>query len=176
MRSDLLIVREIEILDAEKLSRLMEYVEASSEYMLMEAGERENDYAQQIHRIQRIKKSSNSTILVAENEQNVLAGYLFAIGGDAKRNRHCAYIVVGIAETFRRQGVGTKLFIELDQWAADHPIHRLELTVVTRNEAGLSLYKKMGFEIEGTKKHSLCIGEEFVDEYYMAKFIDPSIE
>lgn len=176
MRSDPLIVREIEIADAEKLSRLMEHVEANSEYMLMEAGERESGHAQQMQRINRIKNSGNSTILIAENELNELAGYLFAIGGDVKRNRHCAYIVVGIAETFRGHGVGTKLFMELDQWARHHTIHRLELTVVTRNEAGLSLYKKMGFEIEGTKKHSLYIGEEFVDEYYMAKFIEPSIK
>lgn len=99
-----------------------------------------------------------------------------AIGDDAKNNRHCAYIVKGIAETFRGQGVGTKLFMELDQWTKYHTIHRLELTVVTRNEAGLSLYKKMGFDIKGTKKHSLCIGEEFVDEYYMAKFIQSTVE
>ncbi|PIC87201.1 GNAT family N-acetyltransferase [Sporosarcina sp. P20a] len=171
-----MIAREVEIADAVKLSRLIEHVEASSDYMLMEAGERETGHAQQIQSIQRIKESGNSTILVAENEHNELAGYLFAIGGDAKRNRHSAYIVVGIAEVFRGQGVGTKLFMELDQWARHHTIHRLELTVVTQNEAGLSLYKKMGFEIEGTKKHSLCIGKEFVDEYYMAKFIHSTIK
>ena len=52
-----------------------------------------------------------------------------------------------------------------------HQIHRLELSVVTHNEAGLRLYKKMGFKIEGTKRHSLLIDGEFVDEYYMSKLL-----
>ena len=116
---------------------------------------------------------NNSTIFVAERENNELVGYLFAIGGNAKRNKHSAFIVVGISENYRGQGVGTKLFKELEKWATQHDIHRLELTVVTRNQAGLSLYKKMGFEVEGTKRHSLFINDEFVDEYYMSKLISP---
>lgn len=166
-------VREIEISDAEKLSCLIQQVEASSEYMLWEAGERAFENVRQNNMIKRMKESNNSTILVAENESNELVGYLFAIGGDAKRNKHSAYIVVGISEDYRGKGVGSKVFKELERWAIHHNLHRLELTVVSRNVAGLSLYKKMGFEIEGTKKHSLFIGEEFVDEYYMSKLIDP---
>jgi len=45
------------------------------------------------------------------------------------------------------------------------------LTVVTQNKAGLSLYKKMGFEIEGTKRDSLFIDGKYVDEYYMSKLL-----
>ncbi|MEI3605039.1 GNAT family protein [Pseudogracilibacillus sp. SE30717A] len=168
-----MIIREIEISDAEKLSYLIQQVEASSEYMLWESGEKEINSMQQNKRIDRIKNSENSTILVAENDRNELVGYLFAIGGNAKRNKHSAYVVVGISEKYRGQGIGSKLFNELDQWATNHGIHRLELTVVTRNEAGLTLYKKMGFEIEGTKRHSLFISNEFVDEYYMSKLISP---
>ncbi|GAE36015.1 acetyltransferase [Halalkalibacter akibai JCM 9157] len=52
-----------------------------------------------------------------------------------------------------------------------HDIHRLELTVVTRNEIGISLYQKMGFEIEGRKRDSLLINSEYVDEYYMSKLL-----
>jgi RimJ/RimL family protein N-acetyltransferase len=29
----------------------------------------------------------------------------------------------------------------------------------------------MGFEVEGVKKHSLFVNGEYVDEYYMAKYI-----
>lgn len=38
-------------------------------------------------------------------------------------------------------------------------------------DAEIALYKKSGFEIEGIKRHSLIIGEEFVNEYYMPKII-----
>ncbi|MFC4403808.1 GNAT family N-acetyltransferase [Gracilibacillus xinjiangensis] len=60
---------------------------------------------------------------------------------------------------------------KLEQWASKHNLRRLELTVVTGNEAGLSLYKKMGFEIEGTKRDSLFIDGEYLDEYYLSKLL-----
>ena len=168
-----MIIREIELSDAEKLSALIQQVEASSEYMLLGPGEREVDNERQKNSIKRFKESANSTLLVAENDCNELVGYLVAIGGEVKRNQYTAYIVVGISQQRRGQGIGTKLFEALDRWALVHGMHRLELTVVTKNDAGLSLYKKMGFEIEGTKRDSLFIDHTFVDEYYMSKLIEP---
>jgi RimJ/RimL family protein N-acetyltransferase len=42
---------------------------------------------------------------------------------------------------------------------------------MTHNEAGLALYKKMGFKIEGTKKDSLFVDGVYIDEYYMSKLL-----
>ena len=166
-----MIIREIKALDAEKFAKLTPQVEKNSEYMLWEAGERNVQIEQQLKMIKRIEQKENSTILVAEKENNELVGFLMAVGGNAKRNKHSAYIVIGILKDYRGKGIGTKLFEGLEQWAFNHNIHRLELTVVTRNKAGLSLYKKVGFEIEGTKRHSLFIDGEFVDEYDMSKLL-----
>ncbi|MBY7144891.1 GNAT family N-acetyltransferase [Virgibacillus sp. NKC19-3] len=166
-----MLIREIDTSDAETSARLIQQVEASSEYMLWEAGERNISLEQQEKMIASIGKKANSTIFVAENDDNELVGYLMAIGGDANRNKHAVYIVVGVSKGYRGRGVGTRLFEEMEQWAQRQSIHRLALTVVTRNEVGLSLYKRMGFEIEGTKRHSLFINGEFVDEYYMSKLL-----
>lgn len=68
-------------------------------------------------------------------------------------------------------GLGTSLFQQLEKWAINQNIVRLELTVVTQNEAGIGLYKKSGFEIEGTKRKSLLIDGKCFDEYYMSKLI-----
>lgn len=165
-----MIIREIKSSDAEKFVNLIQQVEGSSEYMLWEAGERNIRPEQQLKMIESIEGNENSTIFVAEKD-NELVGYLMAIGGNARRRKHSAYIVIGIIEDYRGQGVGRKLFKELEQWATNHNIQRLELTVVTRNEAGLALYKKIGFKIEGTKKQSLFIDGEFVDEFYMSKLL-----
>ncbi|RSK27204.1 GNAT family N-acetyltransferase [Bacillus sp. HMF5848] len=163
-------IREIHISDAENFASLTYEIEKSSQYMLWEADERKINYALQARKIEEINKSENSTIFVAEKD-NELIGFLFANGGNAKRNKHTVYIVVGILSHYRGQGVGIKLFDELEKWSKEHNIHRLELTVVTRNEAALLLYKKQGFEIEGTKRDSLFIDEEYVDEYYMSKLV-----
>ncbi len=165
-----MLVREVTLSDAENFGYLTQQVEMTSDFMLWEAGERKASPGQQRKMIERIDADDNSTILVAE-EKNHLIGFVMAIGGTAKRNRHSVYLVVGILKESRGKGVGTKLFEELEKWALTHQIHRLELTVVTRNVAGLGLYQKMGFEVEGTKRDSLLIDGDYVDEYYMSKLL-----
>lgn len=163
-------IRRIRECDAEKFTVLSRKVESSSNFMLWEEGERNITPEEQRERINILDKSKNSAILVAEYGDE-LVGFIVAIGGSARRNKHSVYLVIGVLEDYRGQGIGTKLFEEAEKWAMIHKIHRLELTAATRNNAGLSLYKKMGFEIEGTKRHSLFIDGNFVDEYYMAKLL-----
>ncbi|TFD99489.1 GNAT family N-acetyltransferase [Jeotgalibacillus salarius] len=163
-------IREIEPKDAENFRLLIQQVESQAEFMMMEPGERKTTIEQQLKHIEYIKKQANSTVLVAE-DQGQLTGYMLAIGGDTRRNSHAAYLVIGVLREYRGKGVGTQLFQEMEQWAVAHGVSRLELTAVTENEAGLALYKKQGFEIEGTKRQSLHINGRMVDEYYMAKII-----
>ncbi len=165
-----MVIREIELEDAEEFVSLIKQVEAESDFMLMEAGERMLSVEQQRKRMEQMKKDGNSTILLAEQDGR-LVGYLIVVGGDAKRVLHRGYLVIGILKEFRGQGIGTKLFRHLDEWAKAHHISRLELTVVTQNEMAVALYKKSGFEIEGTKRNSLLIDHVFYDEYYMAKLL-----
>ncbi|MGG4040951.1 N-acetyltransferase family protein [Bacillus smithii] len=163
-------IRQIDLDDAEKLVNLILQVESESDFMLFEAGERKLTPEQQRNRIEAMEKEENSTIFVAEAEGDLI-GYLIAIGGGARRNRHSVYLVVGILESYRGKGVGTRLFLALEKWAREHHIHRLELTVMTNNRAAIALYSKMGFEKEGINKDSLLVNGKYVDEYYMAKLL-----
>lgn len=165
-----MLIREIKATDAEALVKLILQVETESKYMLYESGERNTGPDQQRKRIEMMQKESNSIIFVAEDKTE-LVGYLFAVGGNVRKNKHTVYLVIGIANEYRGLGIGTKLFKQLLEWAKEESIHRLELTVATPNEAGVKLYKKMGFEIEGTKRDSLYIDGKFVDEYYMSKIL-----
>lgn len=153
--------------DAEKLVNLMKHVE-QSEFMLFEPEERKTEPEQLSKRIEAL--GEDSAILLAE-DANCLVGYLFAMGEGVRRKRHSVYIALGIAEGQRGKGVGTELFKALESWATVKGLHRIELTVMETNAAGLALYKKMGFEVEGTKRDSLLINGHFVNEYYMAKII-----
>lgn len=163
-------IREAEIVDAEGLANLIQRVDESSEYMLWEAGERHVSADSQLKMIKGMKSKENSCLLVAE-ENKQLVGYMLVVGGNATRNKHSAYLVIGILKDFRGKGIGTRMFNALEQWSALHHIKRLELTVATKNNAALSLYKKAGFEVEGTKRNSLFVNNEFVDEYYMSKLL-----
>lgn len=164
-------IRQINTADAASFVRLVQQVERESAYMLFEPGERNISAKQQCERIKSLKREGNSTIFLAETKMQQLAGYLMAVGGNAARNKHSVYLVIGILSEHREQGIGSALFEHLEKWAISQRVHRLELTVVTQNEAGLALYKKRGFMIEGTKKDSLLVNGAYVDEYYMAKLL-----
>ena len=60
---------------------------------------------------------------------------------------------------------------ELEGWAKNKEISRLELSVMVTNKWAIKLYKKLGFEVEGTKKNAVLLHSGYVDEYIMAKLI-----
>jgi RimJ/RimL family protein N-acetyltransferase len=166
----MIVIREIEEGDAEEFLSLCRRVDAETPFMMFEPGERHTTIGEQKDEIRDILSRDNQTIFVAENDGQLI-GYLTACGGRFKRNRQTAYIITGILRSFTSQGIGMKLFEEMEQWAKRKDIHRLELNVVAHNEAALALYGKMGFEIEGKKKHSLRINNTYADEYCMAKLL-----
>ncbi len=166
-----MIIRTIRESDAEQFLNLCNKLDTETQFMMLEPGERTTTPEEQRTQIEHLLKHENQTIFVAEHDDQ-LVGYLAAIGGEFKRNRQSAYIIIGILQAFTGQGIGTKLFQMLEEWAQKQHIYRLELTVMIHNKAGVTLYKKQGFEIEGTKRHSLLVNGQFVDEYYMAKLLE----
>lgn len=139
--------------------------------MMFEPGERTTSVEQERAALETLEDRENSTILVAE-VNGELAGYVQAEGGAFRRTRHSAHIVIGVRAAFAGQGIGTRLLQTLDGWAREQGLHRLELTVQAHNDAAVALYRKLGFEIEGTRRHSLLVDGVWVDELLMAKLLD----
>ena len=160
-------IRRCEINDADNMLKMLLELDKETEYMLFEADERPND-------INRVKAMINQSIngdnllLIATKDDNII-GFLSAQRGIIRKIKHTAYIVVGIREKFRGKGIGKKLFCELDLWAKENNISRLELTVMCPNSMAKQLYEKNGFEVEGTKRNSIFMNGKYIDEYYMSK-------
>ncbi len=89
------------------------------------------------------------------------------------RIRHKAEFGMMVRDDWQGKGVGSALMqamIDLaDKWLN---LTRIELTVYTDNEAAIALYKKFGFEIEGTHRNFAFRDGEFVDAYAMARIIE----
>lgn len=165
-----MIIRKIEIEDSERFLNMLKQLDNETKYMMFEPGERRTTLDEMESNIRNMN-TSNSLILVAEDNVNIV-GFLSAERGFFNRIKHSAYIVIGILKDYRGKKIGIKLFEELEKWALENNIKRLELTVMIHNEGAIRLYKKMGFKIEGIKEKSLIIDENFVDEYYMGKFFE----
>ncbi len=77
---------------------------------------------------------------------------------------------IAVASGVQGQGVGTALMKAMcdyaDHWAG---VLRLELTVFTDNEPAIALYRRFGFEIEGTHRAYAMRDGAYVDPYAMAR-------
>ena len=86
------------------------------------------------------------------------------------RRAHAMHLGIAVRSDFQAKGVGSALMQALvdmaDGWLN---VIRLELTVYTDNEAAIALYRKFGFELEGTHKTYALRDGRYVDSHCMAR-------
>ncbi|MBD1373038.1 GNAT family N-acetyltransferase [Hazenella sp. IB182357] len=161
-------IRPIQLEDATLFLAFMKQLDLETPYMLYEPNERSTSVQEVENEIIRLNETKQIFIALAQEQ---VIGFIMIKSGQLKRNRHTAYIVIGIRAKYHGLGLGTRLLQTAENWAIQKQIHRLELTVMTHNQVALALYQKMGFEIEGICKENLYIDGKFVDEYYMGKLL-----
>lgn len=101
---------------------------------------------------------------------DTVAGHLVMDVEPNPRRSHVATFGLSVGAQFRARGVGSALMQEMvnlcDNWLR---IERIELTVFVDNAAGLALYRKFGFDIEGTGKKFALRNGEYVNAFFMAR-------
>jgi putative acetyltransferase len=89
------------------------------------------------------------------------------------RIRHAGSIGMAVHDDWQGKGVGTALMeaaLDLaDNWLN---LTRVELRVYVDNAPAIALYKKFGFEIEGTHHRFAFRNGEYVDSYSMARIVN----
>ncbi|WPK13345.1 GNAT family protein [Lysinibacillus louembei] len=162
-------IRKATTQDAAQIVQVMADAEQSG-FMLFSPGERQITAEGLAKMIANLNNEVKSGLFIAQ-EGEVILGYMIVRNDNPERIAHRAYLVIGVHSNSRGKGVGKSLFSFVLNWAKEVGLHRLELTVLVKNEAAVHLYKRMGFEIEGIKKHSLYINGQYEDEYYMVKLL-----
>lgn len=155
--------------DAQRYWNLLNALDHETEFMLYEPGERMQNLARIEGMLTDAQEHSEFALVLCAEHEGELVGFISAARDVRIRTAHSAYIVCGVREKFRRQGLGTKFFHLLDVWAKQNKIHRLELTVVAENIPAINLYLKSGFTIEGTARHAFRLNGRYIDEYHMSK-------
>ncbi|MGL4726761.1 MAG: N-acetyltransferase [Scandinavium sp.] len=118
---------------------------------------------------ERVMRKPGRRQLVACIDERVV-GHLALDVMENPRRSHVATFGISIASEFQNRGVGSALMREMvnlcDNWLR---VDRIELTVFVDNPLAIALYRKFGFEIEGTGKHYALRNGEYVDAYFMAR-------
>jgi putative acetyltransferase len=110
-------------------------------------------------------------MLVAEADGTVVGNLGLHSVSSSPRRRHAGTIGMSVRDDWQGRGVGSALMVAAldiaDNWLN---YSRLELTVYTDNARALALYRKFGFETEGTLRQYAFRNGAFVDAYTMARF------
>lgn len=109
--------------------------------------------------IHKFDKIPNSVLLLAFDSTGGVVGLISATAGDNPFTAHNAELSINIHPAFRGQGLSSRLFKALMDWAkANGNIRRIFLEVLCRNDVAIRLYERQGFVKEG----------HFPNLYYMA--------
>lgn len=108
-------------------------------------------------------------IIQEEDEEKIIGAAGLTVYSNP-RLRHSASIGIMVHKDFQHKGVGTKLMEAIidisDNWLM---LIRTELSVFADNEKAINLYKKFGFEVEGTKKMAVIRNGSYADELIMSR-------
>ncbi|MCR4768341.1 MAG: GNAT family N-acetyltransferase [Saccharofermentans sp.] len=164
------IIREAVPDDAEKIIPYLNQVGGESDYLL----HGENEFTVPVEGVRRkiamSKDSENSIILIAvENDQIIaraeLAGYYPA------RIHHRAVFSISVRKDCWNRGIGTELINAIFEQAKKMNVRVIELEVISDNERGIHLYHKMGFADIGIYKDYFCVNGMFKDAIVMQKIL-----
>lgn len=148
------IYRVADATERSAVAELWRKVESDAEFMLAEPGERAAPL------------EDRSFEVVAG--RNPLLGTLRVAVGRFQRVAHCGHLVLGVLPSHRGQGIGTGLLHTLiNHEAPERGLTRLQLNVAVENPAH-RLYQRLGFTIEGVRKHAVIVDGNPRDEYAMA--------
>lgn len=167
-----MLVRIAELADAAALLDLVREVENGTDWLLHEMDELGMDPTVMTRRMVQFLARHNCTVIVAEDEELGLVGYLFALGGHLAGIAHAVRINgLGVSPSARRRGVGLGLLRRLESWASERGLHRLELRLMAPNHAAHALYLRAGFRDEGREAHAYAVNGKYVDALLMGKLL-----
>lgn len=109
----------------------------------------------------------NAHTFIAESER-IIVGYIKLVIDDEKRKKHKARISIAIHPDYQGNGIGSRLFKEIIDLAENWlMLRKLELTVLEKNQKGIDLYKKYGFEIEGVSREDTVVNGRYENVIHM---------
>ena len=162
------IIREMKLSDAEHLLRHMSELSKERVYLLLEPDEIPKTVEEE-RNLLKIYKDSNRKMLVAMMDGKLVASADCRLG-KLNKNRHTASFGIAVRKEYRGIGIGTALMDALMSWAEERGAEKLWLSVFSTNRNAISLYEKLGFQVECIKRSQFKVNGRYVDEVVMSMF------
>jgi ribosomal protein S18 acetylase RimI-like enzyme len=158
--------------DAKNLSEVRLQIDGETENLDREKGEEYIDESGFKQIIKNDKESISNLFLVAEVNEKIV-GFSRCEGNKLKRTAHKVEFGVCVLKEYWGYGIGKNLLNESVLWADSNGIKKITLNVLETNDKAIKLYKKYGFEVEGTLKNDKILSDgKYYNTILMGRFND----
>lgn len=161
-----MIIRPVKVSDAEDIN-----------FMRRQTGVRENILSLASERVANSRAfienlGDNIHMFVVEIEEKVVGVASLNVITNPRRN-HTGEIGIMVNKDYQNRGIGRQLMEELIDLAKNWlMLKRVQLDVISDNERAISLYKSLGFKIEGEKIKAVKRNGSYENEYTMGLIFD----
>ncbi len=118
-----------------------------------------------------IHDSPRAIMLVADAGGAIVGELSLKAISSRRAVQHVATLGMSVKQEWRGKGVGRALMADAIAWAPTAGIKRIELYVYCRNAPAIALYEKFGFAVEGRRKGFIREGNEYLDDFVMARLL-----
>lgn len=157
---------------AEDAGEILAFIDSEyphSPYLKMSGEERTTPLADRRNALISGFKSGQCTGFLVRDQGSV-AGYLQITRGLLKKTRHCADFGITVGHSHRKKGIGKILCSKMISWfGAQSDITRLQLQVMSENQAAIRLFESAGFIREGVRQKAFLQDGRYLDEVMMAR-------
>lgn len=164
-------LRHVEVSDASKVIEFVHGFVYEEEYVPLTEGEFNPTLEEEEQILSNYIARSNSLFLVAEYDGKLVAN-INVDGNQRKILHHTAVFGMGMHKEWQSCGLGTAILDAAINWARANPeLEILFLQVYAENQAGLALYRKMGFVEHGRIPDFFKQNGRYHDEISMHLFV-----
>jgi RimJ/RimL family protein N-acetyltransferase len=161
------VIRQVEKKDARELIDFFNIVGGETDYLSFGGNEFMATVDIEEKYIEDIKNEENSNLILAVVDGKII-GTASITSSQKRKTKHVGTLGIVIKKEYCGLGIGSILIDNLINWSKLNGITK-KITLITRcdNSFAIELYKKKGFEIEGTLKRDSYENDVYYDVYIM---------
>jgi len=161
------IIRQAEKQDAKELIDFYNLVGGETSFLSFGENEFMVNVETETGYIKNIKNKENSNFILAIIDDKII-GAASITSSEKRKMKHVGTLGIVIKKEYCGLGIGGKLIDNLINWSKQNGITK-KITLLTRcdNYNAIELYKKKGFQIEGTLKEDNFENGRYYDTYTM---------
>ena len=131
--------------DAQEVINLYNSTHSETDYLLVYPDERTTDAKYEAFYIKNKLNSPNEAYILAVVDGHIVGEVQFTVVANCFKARHRADLSLTVLKSYWGLGIGSELLKACIDCARKAKYTQLELSVISDNQAAISLYKKFGF-------------------------------